>query len=129
MQGATPAHRIASTSGDESDLAFWQATSTAVVKALPEALSLPSMPAERRFVKGVFSSQQVYWLLRTSVCIFWRICKMTIPLSCGVEKFGIYSTRKGNAMPKDARTYTQEFKLEAVRLVETSGKSMRKAGS
>jgi transposase len=27
-------------------------------------------------------------------------------------------------MPKDQRTYTKEFKLEAVQLVQTSGKSM-----
>ena len=27
-------------------------------------------------------------------------------------------------MPKEQRTYTKEFKLEAARLVETSGKSM-----
>jgi transposase len=27
-------------------------------------------------------------------------------------------------MPKDQRTFTKEFKLEAVRLVQTSGKSM-----
>jgi hypothetical protein len=74
MQGATPAHRIASTSGDESDPAFWQATSTAVLKALPEALSIPSMPAERHFVKGVFSSQQVYWLLRTEDFTSARCC-------------------------------------------------------
>ncbi len=33
--------------------------------------------------------------------------------------------KKGNkSMPKEQRTYTKEFKQEAVRLVETSGKSM-----
>ncbi|HEX6555952.1 MAG TPA: transposase [Ktedonobacteraceae bacterium] len=31
-------------------------------------------------------------------------------------------------MPKDQRTFTQEFKQEAVRLAQTSGKSITKAG-
>jgi len=36
-----------------------------------------------------------------------------------------YTPQEGEkSMPKEARTYTHEFKLEAVRLVETSGKSM-----
>jgi transposase len=32
-------------------------------------------------------------------------------------------------MPKEQRTFTKEFKLEAVWLVQTSGKSITKAGS
>ncbi len=52
MQGMTPARRFASTFDDESGPAFWQATWAAILKALPEALSIPSMPVERHFVKG-----------------------------------------------------------------------------
>ena len=66
MQGMIPARRFASAFDDESGPTFWQATLAAVLKALPEALSIPSMPAERHFVKGVWAKlgqKMLYYFL------------------------------------------------------------------
>ena len=53
MQGTPPTRRFASTFVGASGPAFWQTISAAILKALPEALSVLSMPVERQFVKGV----------------------------------------------------------------------------
>jgi hypothetical protein len=52
MQGTPPARSYASRFAGASGPAFWQTISAAILKALPEALSLLSMPVERYFVKG-----------------------------------------------------------------------------